>query len=72
MLMHTYFESDRDARPRVRIRSAKFEKQMPRLPNQIPIRNDDWFKSHFRKFYLNVDWLKDHFIYPLSFIGCDI
>ena len=41
---------------------------MPRLPNQIPIRNDDGFESHFRKFYLSVDWLKDHFFYPLSFI----
>ena len=58
----THIFSDRDDRQR-----ASFfffgggrgggEKSKPRLPNQIPIHNADWFKSHFRQFYpMLIGW----------------
>ena len=44
----------------------KAQKVQPHLQNQIPIRNAAWFKSHSWKLYLKADWLKIHFLSPLS------
>ena len=61
----THLFSNRDDRQRVR-KQCEVQKAKPPLPNQTPIRNPDWFKSHFRKLYSDADWLKIHFLSPLS------
>ena len=37
------------------------------LPNQIPVRDADWFKYHFRQLYFKADWSEIHFLFTLSF-----
>ena len=61
MLMHTIF-TNQDDWQRVRKQSLQRKTTLAQSANQTPIRNADWFKSHFPKFYSNADWLKIHFL----------
>ena len=36
------------------------------LPNNIPVRDADWFKCHFRHLYFKADWSEMHFLSKLS------
>ena len=48
----------------------KVQKAKPHLPNQILFCSANWFKSRFQKFCSSADWLKTHFLSPLSLQVC--